>query len=504
MHLKYYTIFLFVLLSFSAAAQLKLPAYFGDNMILQRDQVVKIWGWNTPSQDVTVTFNHKDYKALAAADSVWSISLPIMKAGGPYHITIKSINKEVSFTNIYFGDVWFCSGQSNMNFRVRKVQNYEEEIKDADYPQIRQLDVPKVSALNVQSNFKKSQWISAKSTTIHNFSAVAWFFAKELYKKTGVPIGIIHSSWGNSPIEAFMSADALNSFPSVQQKIAAISPEYINNIKARNQELIAAAPAGTKNPKGFINVENQYPTFIYNAMIAPFFSYPIKGVVWYQGENNAGLSSCYHYEQMLANMITSWRSSWLNNKLPFLIVQLANYGKITQKPESSGWAVVQEAQFKVSKKLEHVGLVVTNDIGDPNDIHPINKQDVGKRLVYQARKIVYAENKLLADGPLVKEANIAEGKFELSYNNSGSGLVAKDGASQLKAFSIAGLDNIFHRANAVIKDNKVIVWSESVPHPVNLRYAFENSPAEINFYNKEGFPAIPFRTDKLKDALKSR
>jgi sialate O-acetylesterase len=504
MHFKYRILILFTLFSFSAKAQLKLPGYFGDNMILQREQTVKIWGWNTPSQEVTVLFNNREYKSMAAADSSWSVSLPVMKAGGPYIINIKSSNKDVSFANVYFGDVWFCSGQSNMNFRVRKVHHHDQEIKDADYPLIRQLDVTKVGALSVQSNLKKGKWVVASSAAIDNFSAVAWFFAKELYKKTGVPIGIIHSSWGNSPIEAFMNADALKDFPSIQQKIAAISPEYINNIKARNQELIAAAPAGTKNPKGFINVENQYPTFIYNAMIAPFFSYPVKGVVWYQGENNAGLGSCYNYEKMLADMITSWRSSWQNNKLPFLIVQLANYGKVTEKPEATGWAVVQEAQFKVSKKLENVGLVVTNDIGEHDDIHPVNKQDVGRRLAYQARKIVYGENKLLAEGPTVKEATIAKDKFELTYDHIGSGLVAKDGASQLKAFSVAGQDNIFYRANAIIKGNKVIVWSEAVAQPLHLRYAFESSPAAINLYNKEGFPAVPFRTDQFKDATKSR
>ncbi|WP_017258857.1 sialate O-acetylesterase [Pedobacter arcticus] len=503
-HLKSCIILIFSLLNFAAKAQLKLPTYFSNDMILQREQVVKIWGWNAPSQEVAIKFNNKEYKTTASVDSVWRINLPLMKAGGPYDINIRSNGKEVSFVNVYFGDVWFCSGQSNMNFKVKLVQNHDKEIQDAEYPQIRQLDVSRVTALSPQLNLKSAKWSIANSNTIDDFSAVAWFFAKELYKKEGIPIGIIHSSWGGSPIETFMSVDALKDFPSAQKKIAVISPDYINGIKARNKALIAAAPPGTKNPEGFINVDNHYPTFVYNAMIAPFFSNPIKGVIWYQGENNIGLNSCYTYEEMLTNMITSWRTSWQNSNLPFLVVQLANYGKVTEKPESAGWAVVQEAQSNVSKKLDYVGLAVTNDIGDPNDIHPTNKQDVGKRLAYQARKIAYRQKNLVVQGPIVSKIRKLKDRFKLSYENVGSGLMAKDSANQLKGFAIAGQDNVFHRANASIKGNKVIVWSEDVLQPINLRYTFESSPAAINFYNKEGFPAVPFRTDKLKDASKSR
>lgn len=502
---KIYWLFSFcALLSLHADAQLKFPTYFGNGMVLQRDQVVKIWGWNAPKKEVTVFVGQKSYKATAAADSIWSVALPVMEAGGPYQIKVVSGEDRKVFSNVYFGDVWFCSGQSNMNFKMRMVKDHDEEVKDADYPQIRQLLVTQTTALSAQNNLKKAQWAVANAKTIDNFSAVSWFFAKELYKKNGVPIGIILSSWGGSPIETFMSAPALRDFPVAMKKIDSISPAYINKIRAKNNALIAAAPAGTKQPPGFVNVDNFYPTFVYNAMINPFFSYPVKGVLWYQGENNAALSSCYGYEAMLTSLINSWRQSWKSEHLPFLVVQLANHGKVVEQPESSGWSIVQEAQFKVSKQLKNVGLAVTNDIGEAADIHPKNKQDVGKRLAAQAFKIVYGEPERVAQGPTFKSLKTAKEKMEITFDHIGSGLAAKSDDQELAGFAVAGADNVFHRARALIKGNKVVVWSDAVAMPKNVRYAFEASPAVINFYNKEGFPAIPFRTDQLKDAKKSR
>ena len=205
---------------------------------------------------------------------------------------------------------------------------------------------------------------------------------------------------------------------------------------------------------------------------------------------------------MLTGIINSWRASWGNEHLPFFIAQLASYGKVIEKPESSAWAVVQEAQFAVSRKLENVRTAITNDIGDPKDIHPRNKRDVGKRLAVQALELIYDHTGQVTQGPVLEKATLKGSVFELSFENVGSGLVAKDNSKELYSFAVAGEDNQFYRAKAEIKGDKVIVYSEEVPKPVYVRYAFESSPERINFYNKEGFPAVPFRTDRLKDAMK--
>ena len=237
-------------------------------------------------------------------------------------------------------------------------------------------------------------------------------------------------------------------------------------------------------------------------MITLFFKYPVKGVVWYQGEGNAYVPLCYDYEAMLNNLITYWRKSWKNEKLPFFIVQFANYGKVIDKPEASAWSVVQEAQFNVSKRMEHIGTIVINDLGDPSDIHPRNKRDVGTRLAHQALQVIYEYENKIVQGPVLKKAVIKDSLFELPFENIGSGLIAKDGGKEQYAFALAGEDNQFYRATTEIRGNRVVVYSKEVHKPVYVRYAFESSHEKINFYNKEGFPAVPFRTDQLKDAEK--
>jgi sialate O-acetylesterase len=496
--MKLFIAFVLMLIAFHTNAQLKLPNYFADNMILQRDVKVKIWGWGKPQQEVTVKFVGKTHHLTVGNDSLWHIQFPKAKAGGPYVLSVASKNEEISVKQIYFGDVWFCSGQSNMSFRVDQAKEYDIEINDAEYPFIRHFGVPLHTAITSQKDVGKSLWTVANAKTIGKFSAVAWFFAKQVYKKNKVPIGIIHSSWGGTPIEAFMSAADLQAFPAAKKKIEVLSAHFIDSVEAQNKKLIEASC--TPTPKGFVNIKNGYPTLVYNAMVAPFFTYTVKGVLWYQGEANSDLPVCFNYESMLTTMINSWRASWKDDKLPFLLVQLANYKqKVRVVSPLSGWAVTQEAQFKVSQSLKNVGIAITNDIGNPNDAHPTNKQDVGKRLASVAFREVYGDKKVVANGPTFNAVTIRKDTLTLTFTNIGGGLCVKNGGDLLNAFSVAGADNKFHKAIAKICGDKVIVYSNEVINPINVRYAFESNPPEVNFYNKEGFPAPPFRTDHLKN-----
>ena len=499
--MKYYTrlfLMLIALTTTTTRAQLVLPKYFSDHMVLQRDKPNKVWGWAEPGQKIVVNFRDKRYQVSADKDSLWSIELPKSQAGGPYSMLLSSNAKQVEIKDIYFGDVWFCSGQSNMRFRMKHVKDHDLEIKDADYPLIRQFDVALQTAITPQKD-ARGQWSVASSQTIDNFSAVAWFFAKELYRKNKVPVAILHSSWGGSPIETFMNAETLEEFPLAKSKIEVLSPEFIRRTKASNKALTEAT--GTARPEGFVNIENGYPSLVYNAMIAPFFNQEIKGFLWYQGEANSFLPACYQYERMLSLLVQSWRKSWRNEALPFLLVQLPNYGQASAVPVASGWTIVQEAQFKVSRSLKNVGLVVTQDLGDPADIHPANKQEVGKRAAASALKDVYGDKKRVAQGPELMSLKTGENKIVLTFKNIGSG-IAKDRGNMLNAFSVAGADQKYYRATAEIKGDHVVVYSSDVSLPLFVRYAFESNPGKINFYNKEGFPALPFRTDQLKDASK--
>jgi len=487
---------LFFLISMDCNAQLRLSNIFKDHIILQRDKQVNVWGWAKPGATVAVKLDLETFHTTAKADSSWTVKLPAHKAGGPHKMIIKAAAEEIELKDLYFGDLWFCSGQSNMSFQVSQADNYEAELKDADYPLIRELGLTLESTLYPKSDIKETSWKKANKATIGKFSAVAWFFAKELYNKTKVPIGIIHSSWGGTPIEAFMDAKSLENFPSAKNKVDLLSPEFIDATLLKNKQLIEAS--GKPNPKGFVNLRNGYPTLVYNAMVAPLLNLQLKGVLWYQGEANSDLPACYDYERLLSTMIGSWRHSWNIIDLPFIVVQLANYNqKVAVKGPISGWAVLQEAQYNVSKSVKNVGIVVTNDIGNPFDAHPTNKQTVGKRSAAVALDKFYGYKNIVSVGPSLHKIQLGKGKMELSFNGTGDGLIAKNGGN-LNGFLIAGEDQQFYEATAKIAGAKVIVSNSNVLVPKYVRYAFTDNPPKVNFYNKNGFPAVPFRTDTLK------
>jgi len=291
-------------------------------------------------------------------------------------------------------------------------------------------------------------------------------------------------------------------------KIDQITPGFIQRTKDRNKQIIdslSLANPGKKLSADFIrmyttNAENGYPSMVYNGMIAPFFATKLKGVVWYQGEANTSLSNSRLYEKMLSSLISSWRAGWEEEKLPFLVVQLPNFGTASEKPEASGWNIVQEAQAKVATKFENVGLVVTNDLGDPLDIHYKDKGPVGKRLALIAQKIAYNDQHAIVQGPMLQSFRRVNHTIELQFYNFQDGDLPN--GKSLSSFAIAGADSVFYRASAIVQGSKVIVSATQVQLPVNVRYAFENNPGKIDFYNRAGLPAAPFRTDELNDARK--
>lgn len=489
----------FLIVASVCQAQLRLPKYFSDYAVLQRDQPVKLWGWSNPEDNISVFFGGEKYMTRAESDSIWRVSIPAKSAGGPYEIKVSNGKDNLVIKDIYFGDVFFCSGQSNMVFTMNKEVHRRDE--NGNHPFIRQLDVKRATAISPQNDVPQAKWLVSNEENLDYFSAVAYYFSKNINLKEKVPVGIILSAYGGSPIETFMSPKSLEEFPVANEKVVKITPKYIKEIGNKNQTILEANPR-VKNPKGYVDIQNRYPTMVYNGMIAPFFLYPIKGVLWYQGEANTVLPLCFDYEKMLGNLIGSWRDSWNNRKLPFFIVQLPSYGKTNEMPVSSGWTIVQEAQYNTAKKTDNVGLVVINDLGEEKNIHPANKVVVGNRLASIAFKTIYGYSNSIAEGPEMYNVEIKDGGVEISFKNIGSGLVSKGQGKMLCGFAIAGKDNKFYRAKAEIRDNKVWCYSKKVTNPIHVRYAFESNPECVNFFNKEGFPAVPFRTDRLEDALK--
>ena len=626
-------------------AQVKLPALVRDSMILQRDAEINIWGWASKNESVTVSFNKKTFKTKANADGKWKIVLAPMKAGGPYTMNISGKNRIV-LKDILIGDVWFCSGQSNMvhQLNIHDV-TYADEIAHANFPEIRQFFIPTLTSLEgPKEDLPTGFWKPAVGEAVRPFSAVAYFFAKKLYEKYHVPIGIINASVGGTPIEAWTSEEGLKDFPALintikknkdtayinsfarrsfsananrqptppkDKGLTSIPAWYANNYVPKGWKQIAVpgywedqgikdlngvvwyrkeidVPASmvgkpakvflgrivdadvlyingkqvgntgymypqrrytvpadvlkagknllvvkvtnnagkggfvtdkpyclfagndTVDLKGYwqykvgevfvpgaggfggggINAQNQ-PAALYNAMVAPVINFAIKGVLWYQGESNAGRSA--EYAKFQPAQIMDWRNKWQQGNIPFLYVQLPNFMEANYLPSESQWAELREAQLK-SLSVPNTGMAVAIDLGEWNDIHPDNKKDVGDRLALISGKIAYGED-IVYSGPIFQSETIDGNKITLSFTNTGTGLVAKDG-EELSEFSIAGADKKFVWAKATIAGDRIIVTSDAVANPIYVRYAWADNPVNPNLYNKEGLPASPFRTDK--------
>ena len=646
---NFLTTALLIILSFSiqyAKAQVRLPQLVSDGMVLQRDAKIKIWGWAAPGEKVKIKFNRHNFTITASANGQWSAILPAMKAGGPFAMDINA-KTHIIINDILIGDVWFCSGQSNMVLPMERVkEKYPDVIDSANYPQIRNFFIATVSDVSkIYDDLPPGKWLAANPKNALNFGAASYFFAKQLYNKYHVPIGLINSSVGGTPIQAWISEDGLKNISQYADRLTILKDTaYLNNIQKKTAErkeldsrpvkltdkgltghvkwydttyvaqgwhrfwlpgywadqgihglngvvwfrkeinvpasmtgkpaklfmgrivdadylyvngMLSGStsyqypprrynlPAGLLKPGkniivirvvntagkgGFVPDKPYYltadgqnidlrgdwqykvgqvfppkndrdnfipfsaqnePTGLYNTMVAPVINYATKGILWYQGEANTLRPN--EYEQLLPALIADWRNKWREGNIPFIYAQLPGFMEVDYSPEESKWAQLREAQLK-TLSVPNTAMAVTIDAGEWNDIHPLDKKDVGERMAVCAEKIAYGDSGLVASGPIYHSAKIEGNKIVITFNNVGGGLIAK-GGDELSQFAIAGEDGKYLWANAVIKDNKVIVWSDEITQPLYVRYAWADNPEGANLYNKEGLPASPFTTD---------
>ncbi|CAF2145288.1 unnamed protein product [Rotaria magnacalcarata] len=489
---QYFLIFLITFAAKIFAQQLQPASIFGNNMVLQQGIKVPVWGTAKPNEEITISFAGKKQKIKANASGNWMIYLKKLNAGGPFAMSFSSQENSVVFDSVFVGEVWLAGGQSNMQLKLPEAKNAGKEIAEANYPLIRFFTVD----ANISSKPLTKvggEWLSCNPTNAKKFSAVSYFFARALHKDKNVPVGIISSSWGATPAEAWTSPDALLTYADFKDsalKYQQLQEDWEELYKKHRRVTDSLRQLNNKSKLPDNPVQKNYPTALYNAMIAPLVPYGIKGVIWYQGENNAAKSK--QYRTLFPLLINDWRTKWKNEQLPFLYVQLANHQ--AKKPDPvlvDNWALLREAQT-MTLQLPYTAMAVAIDIGDAKTIHPTNKQDVGQRLYIAANHIAYKEKNVYS-GPQFKSVKIERDKIEISFNHLGSGLQNK--GDSILGFAIAGADKKFYWATATIVNNKVIVSNDKVTTPVAVRYAWATNP-DATLYNVEGLPAIPFRTDE--------
>jgi sialate O-acetylesterase len=494
-----------VLVMAVAFGQLRLPSLISDHMVLQRDMPVRLWGTAAPNERVTVRFRGQEIATTADEKGRWQVTLPPAPAGGPFDLVVRGGDSEIVVRDVLVGEVWVASGQSNMEWPVAMAMNAEQEIAQANDAQIRFFQVPHRVAETPQEE-GQGAWRVCSPETVKNFSAVAYFFARELRQHLKVPVGVIQATWGGTPAEAWTSLPTLQSDPAFRPlldrwaKILAEYPAARQRYEAELQKWREAAEQAKAQgkpvppqPRPPLGPEHPHrPANLFNGMIAPLTKFTIRGVIWYQGESNVGRAA--EYRRLFPAMITDWRKAWGLGDFPFLFVQLANFLARKPEPSESAWAELREAQM-FALKLPNTGMATAIDIGDANDIHPRNKQEVGRRLALVARAIAYGEP-IVYSGPIYERMQVEGNKVRLFFRHVGSGLACK--GEKLTGFAIAGVDGKFVWAEAAIEGDTVVVWSPQVPQPVAVRYAWADNP-EVNLYNREGLPALPFRTDAPKE-----
>ncbi|WP_115553594.1 sialate O-acetylesterase [Xanthomonas arboricola] len=622
-----------VLASPLALAQPTLPLLFADGAVLQRDQPMPVWGWASPNAAITVSFDGKRATAKADAKGTWKVSLPAHKAGGPYVLSVQGDGGQLQVRDVLVGDVWLASGQSNMEWPLAQASDGPQAVAAANDPQLRHFKVPKSWSVQPEARLTGGEWKAATPATAGEFTAVGYFFAKELRASTGVPIGIVNSTWGGSAIEAWMDAASLglnaeqnqgaieaikqrdaaaqaatgkriarwpkvdgdmpqwrdaefndsdwDSIPTTQQwessgydgmdgiawyrttvtlsaaeakagitlgvgqvddsdityvnghQVGTTEKQWnlprvysvpaaalhagVNHIAVRVEDLSGGGGMHGPDEQRFVQTndgakralsgwkfrpaqvrvslvdnKNQLPTLLYNQMIHPLQPFPVKGVIWYQGETNATDNGAVAYREQFAAMIQQWRAERGAKALPFLWVQLANFKAGGDKGELSPWALLRESQSK-TLALPATGQAVIIDIGNPTDIHPTNKRDVGHRLALAARHVAYGET-LVYSAPVFKRATFEGGKAVLTFDLQGSALQVRGGGA-VQGLRVAGADKQFHPATARIDGDQVSVRSDAVPAPVALRYGWSENPDDANLINRDALPVSPFRTD---------
>jgi sialate O-acetylesterase len=471
-------------------AEVKLHSLFSDHMVIQQGIPVKVWGWADAGESVTVTLDGATAKAKPGKDGAWMVKLPKRPAGGPVTLTVQG-NNTLTLTNVMIGEVWIASGQSNMEWPLRSAFQGELDINASANPMLRLFTVPKTKADRPMDNVVGA-WQVCGPASVSNFTAVGYYFGRDLQKSLKVAVGIIHTSWGGSPAEVWMSEKALAARADYQRDILDAYPaahqEYLAKV-ANGEKRRTAAPKTGKAATAARPRAPWKPTELYNGMIAPLIPFGIQGAIWYQGEANAG-RAC-QYRTLFPDLIKNWRKDWGLGNFTFLLVQLAPYMAIRDEPTNSTWAELREAQLLSTKVLPKVGQAVITDVGEEKDIHPKKKEPVGARLALAARGIAYREP-IVYSGPVYRSLKVDGGQAILSFDFVGRGLEARDG--ELKGFAIAGSDQKFVWANAKISGDKIIVSSPQVKQPVAVRYGWADCPV-VNLWNQDGLPATPFRTD---------
>ncbi len=504
----------------AARADVKVPRLFSDNMVVQRGMPIPVWGTAEPGEKVTVKFAGNEAAAEAGADGRWKVKLPATPMNGQgQNLLIEGKNK-LSLQNVLIGDVWLCSGQSNMAWNLNDC-NSPEDIAAATLPTIRGFSVPTRTAPEPQDDIP-SGWQLCLPDSSRGFSGVGFFFARRINKETGVPIGLLNDAWSGSMIEPWIPPAVLDA-PDVSPVVAKMREQREAHLGNYRRELgasldgvekwlasarqaiatggtLPASPPIPNDPRnqGFV------PTSYYNTMVYPLVQFPIKGVIWYQGESNGGDGD--EYAEKMRALIEGWRKQWNEGDFPFYFVQLANIGDPNEKPEGGdGWSKIRCAQAKAMQTIPHTGMASAIDVGTFNDIHPRNKFDVGERLARWALKNEYGKSDLEASGPIFQSQKIEGNKIRLTFDHIGGGLIVgkktgrqpteKVEGGKLKHFAIAGEDKKWVWADATIDGDTVIVSSPEVAQPVAVRYAFSPNPDGANLYNAAGLPASPFRTD---------
>ncbi len=524
-----------VAVSAESTLALKLPVLLSDGMVLQRDRKVIFWGWAAPGATVRVSLRGKHATASTKADGTWRLTLGPFKAGGPDEVTVVGDQQQIVLHDVLVGEVWVCSGQSNMDYTLQQLTGtstdtaantlataIRDEITNAHDPLLRQFDLPHTTSWEKPAEDCRGQWAAFTPTNARNFTATGYYFARELRQKLGVPVGLIKCPWGGTPIEPWVRQEVLNREPKTQflvkhwqqQATAFVASgaveQYQQNL-AKWKELEIQAKADKKPAPSMPRKPEDphehvfWPGTLYNGMIAPLTSFTIRGALWYQGEGNAGpYGFADIYGTTLSHMIADWRAQWGQGDFPFLFVQLANLGQPPATPGEDFWAEVRDGQ-REALTVPNTGMAVTVDIGQSDDVHAKNKQDVGNRLARWALANTYHKKDVAVSGPLYRSSRVDGHRLLVRFQYADGGLMVgnKVGvaptvkvAEDLKWFQIAGADQRWVWAQAkIIGHDTVAVWNEAVPTPVAVRYAWMTGPTGCNLYNHAGLPASPFRTD---------
>jgi len=487
-----------------SAADLKLPAVFSDHMVLQRDKAVAVWGWADADEEISVEFAGQKKTAKADASGKWSLRLdPLMASAESRKLTATGkADRKAEVSDVLVGDVWLGSGQSNMAMGVSRSKDFEKEKAAASYPLIRHFKEESGAAATVQAQ-AKGKWLACTPDNVGGFSATLYFFGREIHREVGVPVGLINTSVGGTPIESWIAPEVQETKPELSAALKAqsaatpkVDPEKakadhaveLKKFQAAKAKAAAEGKKAPRPPRNAADVSERKGNYggLFNGKVAPLVPFTLKGMLWYQGEANSTDSRATLYVHQLSALVTDWRARWGDEALPFAWVQLPNFHRVGE-----GWPLVRESMLK-TLALPHTGMAIAIDIGDAGNIHPTNKQEVGRRLSLWALGTVYGKKVAATSGPLPAGHEIKGAEVIVTLSHA-DGLKTRDGGP-IKGLQLAGADKQWKPASAKIDGAKLIVTSPDVATPVALRYAWLDNP-EVNLVNVADLPASPFRTD---------